>query len=249
MTPSPYLTPSQRPFKSAHGRARIVKILLIVGAIAAGISIVAETLSLAFPFPTEEQELSDNPVGTGLVFFMLGLALIEFFIYVATVVLFCMWLYRAYDNLSFFNPGRPLDASPGWAVGSFFIPFVNLVVPYRAVREVWQKSWPPDETLLSAPSPPAWFPIWWAFWLAAGIVGNISMRLTFNESVDESTATTISIIASGLSIFAAIFAYMVVTEIDKRQEETGAKTQLGNLSGPPPPPTNMPYPNVVSPTV
>ena len=246
MTPYPY---HHHPFKSAHGRATIVKILLIVGAVAAILSLLTESLSIAFPIPTEEQEISDNPIGTVLVFFMLGIALLELTIYIATVVFFCMWLYRVYANLRAINPGSPLDHSPGWAVGSFFVPFVNLVIPYRAVREVWQKSGHPDEAMFSLPSPPAWFPIWWTFWLLAGFANNISLRLNFNENVDETTATIISIIASVLSIIAALFAFIVVGEIDTKQEETSAKAKLGDLSGPPPPPANLQMSDVVAPTV
>jgi len=158
-----------------------------------------------------------------------------------------MWLYRSYDNLRAFSPSRRLNHSPGWAVGSFFIPFVNLVVPYRAVKEVWQKSGSPDEALLSEPSPPAWFPIWWLFWLLASFAGNITMRASFDETVPESTATMFSIVASALSILAAVFAYLVVDAIDKRQEEISGKLKLGKISGPPPPPANLPMSDVVAP--
>ena len=244
MTPYPYST-----FKSAHNRATIVKILLVVGAIAGGLALLTESLSLAFPLPIEEQEISDNPVGIALAFFMIGLGLLEITIYFATVVCFCMWLYRVYNNLSALNPGSRLDHSPGWAVGSFFVPFVNLVVPYRAVREVWQKSGHPDETRFSAISPPAWFPIWWTFWLLAGFANNISLRLTLNDSVDPTTDAIVSIIANALSIMAALFAFIVVGEIDQRQEETSMKAKLGDLAGPPPPPANLAMSDVVAPTV
>jgi hypothetical protein len=245
MNPSPY----PAPFTSAHVRASIVKILLIVGAVAAGISLLAEALSSIFPPLTDEQELSNNPTGVALMLIVFLLGLLELIIYLTTVVFFLMWLYRAYDNLRAFHPWRRLDYSPGWAVGSFFIPFVNLVVPYRAVKEVWQKSGPPDEALLSEPGPPAWFPIWWLFWLLSSFAGNISMRASFNENVSESTATIISIVASALYIVAAVLAYLVVDAIDKRQEETSGKVKLGKFSGPPPPPANLPMPDVVTPAL
>ena len=239
--------PSPAPFTSAHTRANIVKILLIAGAVVTGMSLLAEALSLALPPLTDDQELGDNPMGAGILLVLFGLSLFELIIYLATIVFFCMWLYRAYNNLRAFNPSRRLDHSPGWAVGSFFIPLVNLVIPYRAVKEVWQKSGPPDEALLSEPGPPAYFPIWWLFWLLASFAGNISMRLSFNESVPERIATMVSIVASALSIVAAGFAYLVVNAIDKRQEETSAKVKLGNFSGPPPPPPNLPVSDAVAP--
>ena len=239
MNPSPY----PAPFTSAHGRALTAKILLSVGAVVTGLSLLAESLSLAFPPLTDEQEFGDNPISAVLMVMIFLIAVLESVIYLATIVVFLMWLYRASSNLRAFSPWNRHDHSPGWAVGSFFIPFVNLVVPYRAVKEVWEKSGLADEALLSAPKPPASFPIWWLFWLLASFAGNISFRLTFNEKVEESTATIVSIIASALSILAAVFAYLVVDAIDKRQEDTVAKLRLRDVPGPPPPPANlsMPY--------
>ena len=93
---NPSLSPA--PFNSAHFRASITKILLAVGAIATGISLLAEALSLAIPPLTEEQELSDNMMGAaiGLVVFLL--AILEFIIYITTVVFFLMWIHRAYKT-------------------------------------------------------------------------------------------------------------------------------------------------------
>ena len=243
MNPSPY----NAPFTSAHVRAVILKILLTVGAVAAVMSLLADAVSLAFPPLADEQELGDNPMGAAIALIIFLLAILELIIYVTTIVFFLMWLYRAYNNVRAFDPWRRLDHSAGWAVGSFFIPFVNLVVPYRAVKEVWQKSGPPGEALLSEPGPPASFPTWWLFWLLASFAGNISMRASFNENVPERTATMISIVASALSILAAVFAYLVVDAIDKRQEETAGKVKLGQFSGPPPPPPNLPMLGVVAP--
>jgi hypothetical protein len=224
-----------------------VKILLIVGAVATGLSILAEALSLAFPL-SEDQELADNPAGAIMVLMVFLLAVVELIIYIATVVFFCVWLYRAYDNLRAFNAWSRLEHSPGWAVASFFVPFVNLVIPYRAVREVWQKSGPPDDALLSEPNPPTTFPVWWLFWLLASFSGNISMRASFNENVAQSTSSVIAIVAGALSIVAALLAYLVVDAIDERQEETSRRIKLGRFSAPPPPPANLPMPDVVAPT-
>jgi drug/metabolite transporter (DMT)-like permease len=134
-------------------------------------------------------------------------------------------------------------------VGSFFIPFVNLVVPYRAVKDVWQKSGPPDEALVAEPDPPALFPVWWLFWLLAAFAGNISFRMSFNENVSYNTAITASIFADALFIIAAVFAYLVVDSIDKKQEETSARLRLGKFAAPPPPPANLMSPDVVAPAI
>jgi hypothetical protein len=236
MNPSPY---PPLPFKSAHFRARIVKIMLLVAAVVAVLSFVIEGLSFAFPPLSDDQEVGDNPYGAALMLITLLAGLFELMIYITTVACFSMWLYRAYGNLRFLSPTRAITYTPTMAVGSFFIPFVNLIIPYRAVRELWQKSGPPDEGLLSEPSAPARFPVWWLFWLLASIGGNIAMRASFDESVPVDNATAISMVASVLYIAAAGCAYLVVDAIDKRQEETSRMVRLPTLAGPPPPPINL----------
>lgn len=242
MNPSPVRT----PFLSAHKRARIVKILLVLGIIVTGLGILVEVTSLGFPLLTDEQEVGDNPVGTALVLILFLFAIPDIVIYISTVVFFLMWLYRASNNLRAFNPWTRLEYTASWAIGGFFIPFANLIVPYRAIREVWQKSATPDESL-GDPSPPAFFTIWWVFWLLASFAGNISMRIAFDESVPMQNATIISIVTSALSIIAAIFCYFVVDDIDTRQEETSRKLQLEQFMTPPPPPADMAMQEVVTP--
>ena len=243
---NPSLSPA--PFNSAHFRAGITKILLAVGAIAAGISLLAEALSLALPPLTEDQELSDNMMGAAIALVIFVLAILEFIIYITTVVFFLMWIHRAYKNLRALNPANRLDYSPGLAVGGFFIPFANLFIPFRVVKEIWQKSWPADEALLYAPSPPAIFGLWWTFWLLASFSGNITWRINFDDNIPESTKTLVSIVSGALSILAAVFAYLVVDAIDKRQEETSRRENLENPSGPPPPQTFPPVSDVVAPS-
>jgi hypothetical protein len=243
MNPSPY----PAPFNSAHSRANWVKILLIVGAVVTGASMIVEALSIAFPL-RDDQELGDNLMGAAVGLIMLGVGLLELVLVITTAVFFLMWLYRAHKNLPVLNPGCRLHYSAGMAVGSFFIPFANLIVPYRAVKEVWQKSGAPGEAFLSEPKPPAIFPLWWIFWLLASFSGNISTRMSFDDTVPASNAAIASIIAGILSMVAAGFAWFVVDSIDKRQEETSAKVHLGNFSGPPPPPPDLQMLDVVAPS-
>ncbi|HEX5964551.1 MAG TPA: DUF4328 domain-containing protein [Pyrinomonadaceae bacterium] len=238
------LTPPPAPFISAQGRARIVKILLIVGAILTGLSLLIEALSLVSPPPLEDEELSENLIGSMILVAAFMLTIFDLIIYLVTVVFFAIWLYRAYDNLRAFDPWSRLNYSPGFAVGSFFIPFANLFVPYRAVKELWQKSRGPNEAILS--DPPASFPLWWLFWLSASFAGNISFRVSFRENIPPSTATMVAIVAHALFITAAVFAYLVVDAIDKRQEEARGKLNLATLTGPPPPPTALTIPEAVT---
>ncbi len=55
--------------------------------------------------------------------------------WIVTPIAFLSWFYRAYKNLHL--AGMYTFFTPGWAIGSFFVPFINLVRPYRIMQEVW----------------------------------------------------------------------------------------------------------------
>lgn len=82
------------------------------------------------------------------------------------IVLFLIWIYRAHANLQRFQLER-LEFTPGWTVGYFFIPFANLVYPYRAMQEIWKGSsseTPPDDSEAWQDQPGSKLVIYW--WVA-----------------------------------------------------------------------------------
>lgn len=185
---------------------------------------------------------ADESELTALDLFSAAAGLLYLIVFIPTVVLFCVWLYRAYRNLAALgNPKPALQHSPGWAVGSFFVPIANLFIPYRAVRETWAKSDPaaPDETYVApvAPSAPAAMNLWWGFWVAANIVDNAAFRLTLNAKSPSARAAAEWVGAAGdvLAIVAAGLAIAVVREISRRQEERSRRV-VYRASAPPPPP-------------
>lgn len=155
------------------------------------------------------------------------LALVMLAVAIVLVIVFLMWIYRAYANLELFGL-RELRFSPGWAVGYWFIPFVNLVRPVQVVQEIWRGSSPavpPD-------NPQAWTSergsvrvgFWWLFYLASGFIGAIgSFMETEAARVGDipqlQRATTWLITSNAASIVAAIFAIFVVLGIHSRQAQ------------------------------
>lgn len=73
-----------------------------------------------------------------LTFLSFGLAILWLLTTIAFMVMSLTWIYRAHANIV--EQGVPMDHSPGWAVGSYFVPFLNLVVPFRAMRELYNRS-------------------------------------------------------------------------------------------------------------
>ena len=230
----PYAPYRSQSYASAHNRARLLTILLIAGAVISVLTIPSHILDLSVDPLGDNQEISDNPMGflalalTGV----LGLATIA--VYIATVVVFLMWLYRVSNNVAAF--GGTTQHSSGWAVGSFFVPIMNLFVPYQAVRDIWNKSEPnPTDAISYVASPPGYFPAWWGFWIASNIASNAYFRMTLAEAPTEASAT-VGILSELLSIAAAFFAIQVVKAIDRRQEERARNLQQV-FPAPPPPPT------------
>lgn len=57
----------------------------------------------------------------------------------AAAILFLVWKYRAAVNARLLDPSA-MKISPGLAVGSYFIPLVNLVLPYLAMAGIARAS-------------------------------------------------------------------------------------------------------------
>lgn len=96
---------------------------------------------------------------------MAGLGFLGMLATVPTIVVFCVWLYRVLANARDRYPAAGIRA--GWAVGSFFIPVVQLFVPYLEVRRAWTADTRRGEGLLAT-----WF-FAWALGQVVGIVAAI----------------------------------------------------------------------------
>jgi hypothetical protein len=133
-------------------------------------------------------------------------------LYIGTVVVFSMWVYRASANLhALGSPG--LRFTPGWAVGWYFVPIANLWKPYQAMKEIWRASKNPSNWQAETTSPLLGW--WWFWWIVSSIAGNISGRMTLRaESLDELIATgPLNIAALVLELVCVFFAVRVVKRI------------------------------------
>ncbi|HEY5883763.1 MAG TPA: DUF4328 domain-containing protein [Pyrinomonadaceae bacterium] len=248
-TPSAYpAAPAyQSPYKSADTRARVVRILLIVGAALNGVMLIFNFIHFMAPGTVITDDATD-PTIIILALMEGGVALMSMGVYIATIVFFLMWMYRAFENLPAFGVHRGSVAySSGWAIGSWFIPFVSLLVPYRATKELWNKSVPNTGTMFSELSPPAFFPIWWAFWLLSNFASNIYFRATISQEMSPETDAIFGAVTSILSIVAALLAMKVVAEIDKQQTESASMIGQGATTEPPLPDRFMNQPPAQSP--
>lgn len=233
--PPTYPAPILNRYVPTEGRARLLIVLLILNAVVSLLSAGVSALGLLFPI-SETEEITD-PVVLAVGLLQIGVALISIVVYIATAVVFLMWLYRAYENLpSFGVPRREIKYSSGWAVGSFFIPFVSLVVPYRAVKELWKKSVPNASRMFGDLSVPGYFPLWWAVWLISSIANQAHLRLEFREAITAETSYTLGIVIGLIDVLSAVLALMVVREIEKQQTESSKLLSQPQMDMQPPGP-------------
>jgi hypothetical protein len=146
----------------------------------------------------------------------------RFGIYVLTIIVFLIWIYRAHRNLYALRPTY-LRFSPGWAVGWWFVPFANLVRPFQVMREIWWESDPdiPQEQMFLTESlhgAPTYMGIWWALWLTGNLLSNILNNVFDPEDVRTTEISGYLFVFAGLlTMAAALFLIYGVYDISRRQ--------------------------------
>ena len=108
--------------------------------------------------------------------------------------------------------------TPGWSIGYYFIPTLNLFKPFEAMKAILQisrdlKGWfyQLGGQLLG------W---WWAAWLFSGVMTRISTKAYMKaESIIEyQAASKLSIMDEGVSIVLIIVAGTLVNTIASNEE-------------------------------
>ena len=144
-----------------------------------------------------------------------GLSVVVTLCMVVCGVFFIRWFRRAYFNLHQL-PLR-MKHSESWALWCWLIPFVNLVSPYRLMREMHRKSehllrgHPRAEGLLGKYEN---VNLWWGLWLAYGLLSQILSRVIAGaEGVNElQMSFQLQALSYGFGILTAYVATLVVRE-------------------------------------
>jgi hypothetical protein len=97
-----------------------------------------------------------------------------------TVICFFLWLWRMSWNANNLMQAQGVRNSPGWAIGAFFVPVLNLFLPCVVLQELWQSSDPGATRNGHAwkNSPCSWVVrSWWLLCLAGLILGNVAVNI------------------------------------------------------------------------
>jgi hypothetical protein len=155
-------------------------------------------------------------------------------LFLVTVVVWCVWQHHAQRTLVRLTHGSA-RFTPGWAVGWWFVPFANLVLPFRTVHELWWSS----RAAAGAPArAQAWLvPAWWVAWVGwwvLSIVGS-SASGSWHAVVVDDAWTVVGYLVLAVS---SALAIAIVASVRRAQALAAAA-----LTAPPAPASlHGPYP-------
>ena len=204
----------------AHSRANVVQYLLIAVLVLKLIGIVSAwaqhgmlvAVQNGAQLTTEQAEANDGR--ERLIAMLAGL------LFIGTAIAWLMWQHRAYENLRLVG-SRDTEHTPGWSVGYWFIPLVNLFRPYQITAETYRRS-----ELLNGRDPigglsgPPLVGAWWFVYLVWG--GSIRFYTVIGREAKTLptllSATNIELTSHVIGVVAAILAIQVIRSIDRFQQ-------------------------------
>lgn len=208
----PLPPPTARRFaKDSGSLTRFVIFMLRAYLATAVVAILLSSVSLATGRTNRPQSNDLSPWDATQAVF----ALIQLAVLVATGTGFLRWIHRAHVNTRTMG-ATGLKYSPGWAIGWFFVPILNLWKPLNAMKQLWQASSNPDSWRSEPPAP--MLNTWWTLWLLSNILGQISIRLSLGgDPGDAVTAEYCALLASLADIPLSLLAIRLVASIHQLQ--------------------------------
>ena len=147
------------------------------------------------------------------------IALLRFGLLMPLMVIFCCWIYRANANARSLG-ADDMNYTPGWSVGWFFVPLMNIFKPFKVMKEIWQASSPNIKESWQVQTVSALVPAWWALWLLSQFTGQAATRMSFNaSSFDQlSNASTVMLVSDCIDIPLSIVILMIIRAIHDNQQ-------------------------------
>ena len=152
-------------------------------------------------------------------------AVLQFVAILVSGVLSLRWIHRANWNARALG-ANGLEFTPGWSVGWYFIPLLNLWKPYQAMKQIWQASADPaDWQLKTTPALLGW---WWASWVAYSLLGNASFRAQMRgEDIDALITTNVITLLSDIAaIPLSILFLLLIQRIQDMQARTSSRATI-----------------------
>jgi len=227
MSQNPYQQPAAPPITpSSQGKflsPRTPAVLILVGIITfivadVGMSICVTLNQLIIPFNGNGQ-LSDT--GQAVLFVAYGFLLLRVLGQLFAAVFTCVFMYRTNVNARAMG-ATGMEHTPGWCGGYWFIPILNLVMPYRCMNEINKASRSPKGTSWKQLASESLIGLWWGLYILGNLTTNIVDRFIDAELIiDPMVISLLSWASSILAIGAAIAFMMVIRRITRLQSGPG----------------------------
>jgi hypothetical protein len=146
-------------------------------------------------------------------------------LFLITGVMFIAWFHRAYKNVTLLGIGRQRFRT-GWAIGAWFVPFLNLVRPKAIMNDIWRGSDPSlnDDSIAELIDVPWFVTAWWAMFILGSFASRISFQ-TIRQATSLpalATATNIAMVSDAVDLVTALLAAFVVYRVFARQRARAA---------------------------
>jgi serine/threonine protein kinase len=144
---------------------------------------------------------------------------------IATAAAWIVWQYRCHRNLDVFggNSLRFTHAQVAWA---WFIPFLNLVRPYQATREIFERTSPQQAEASNIVG------AWWTMWIISNALDRIGMKLYKNIETPQQfmDASAVAAITCLVELSLVAVAVTLVTKITRAQDRRVAKEAVDSVA-------------------
>jgi hypothetical protein len=209
-----------RPYRSASTRS----IATIAALAANGILAAIATLHALGSLDLIDRYLAGTATDADLVAFddlFAQIGLLQTVAFFVAAIAWLAWQSRSLDNESALRIGPP-EVSPRWSIATWFIPFVNLVMPYRTMRGLYRHHHGGSSSGLRLVQ------AWWAAYLVSNIGANVAGRVWVLVDDPASFEQGLLVWAASdfLTVTAAMLAIVLVRDIQARAD------RLATLAGP-----------------
>jgi hypothetical protein len=137
---------------------------------------------------------------------------------IALVVVFLVWQHRCHTQLVGLGRGEAVPYSPGLAVGCWFIPFANLVMPLLAVRGLFRAAHRGEDDEV-----PGYLVVWWLALVVIPVVGGVIgfvrgfSAAVGGGSVEPTTLTQVqSVLSTASVLLAGVLALRLIRDLTDR---------------------------------
>lgn len=150
---------------------------------------------------------------------------------IISIITFIRWFKQAYYNIEL-RVGK-LKYSNSWTITSWFIPIVNLFIPYEMMKDLYTKT---DQYLLCHSMEPYterlktnYVDGWWTLWIIFLIINYWSMKIQWSSITIETLSNSnnlLSIINTILLIVLGMTTIIVIEDYSKAEKLLAETTIL-----------------------